>query len=80
MRFYADGRKERDFESGIAAALEAILASPQFLFRVETASAARTAASAATAESSSPTGASQRHRAGLAAVVLPLGRRRPTPS
>ena len=37
MRFYADGRKERDFESGIAAALEAILASPQFVFRVESA-------------------------------------------
>jgi hypothetical protein len=35
MRFYAEGRKERDFESGIAAALEAILASPQFVFRVE---------------------------------------------
>jgi len=35
MRFYADGRKERDFESGVAAALEAILASPQFVFRVE---------------------------------------------
>ena len=40
MRFYADGRRERDFESGIAAALEAILASPQFVFRVESASAA----------------------------------------
>src|SRR4051812_4117360 len=39
-RFYAEGRKERDFESGIAAALEAILASPQFVFRVESASAA----------------------------------------
>src|SRR3954470_6250481 len=38
-RFYAEGRKERDFESGIAAALEAILASPQFVFRVESASA-----------------------------------------
>jgi hypothetical protein len=35
MRFYRDGRKERDFESGIAAALEAILASPQFVFRLE---------------------------------------------
>jgi hypothetical protein len=35
MRFYADGRKERDFEGGIAAALEAILASPQFVFRIE---------------------------------------------
>jgi hypothetical protein len=39
MRFYADGRRERDFESGVAAALEAILASPQFVFRVESASA-----------------------------------------
>ena len=44
MRFYADGRKERDFESGIAAALEAILASPQFVFRVEPASASERAA------------------------------------
>ena len=35
MRFYAEGRKEGDFESGVTAALEAILASPQFLFRVE---------------------------------------------
>ena len=41
MRFYADGRKERDFESGIATALEAILASPQFVFRVESGSTAR---------------------------------------
>jgi cytochrome c551/c552 len=35
MRFYEQGRKERDFEYGIATALEAILASPQFLFRLE---------------------------------------------
>jgi mono/diheme cytochrome c family protein len=35
MRFYDDGRSERDFEGGIASALEAILASPQFLFRLE---------------------------------------------
>jgi mono/diheme cytochrome c family protein len=35
MRFYEQGRKERDFEYGIAFALEAILASPQFLFRLE---------------------------------------------
>jgi cytochrome c553 len=35
MHFYQEGRKERDFESGIASALEAILASPQFLFRLE---------------------------------------------
>ena len=35
MRFYAEGRRERDFEWGIGSALEAILASPQFLFRLE---------------------------------------------
>ena len=35
MAFYARGRKERDFEYGMTKALEAILASPQFLFRVE---------------------------------------------
>lgn len=35
MRFYADGRAEGDFEYGVATALEAILASPQFLFRLE---------------------------------------------
>jgi mono/diheme cytochrome c family protein len=33
--FYQEGRKTRDFESGIASALEAILASPQFVFRLE---------------------------------------------
>jgi cytochrome c553 len=35
MRLYEEGRAERNFESGIAATLEAILASPQFLFRLE---------------------------------------------
>jgi hypothetical protein len=35
MRLYEDGRAERNFEGGVAAALEAILASPQFLFRLE---------------------------------------------
>ena len=35
MTFYDAGRKERDFEAGVAQALEAILASPQFLFRLE---------------------------------------------
>jgi mono/diheme cytochrome c family protein len=39
MAFYEDGRRQGDFETGIAAALEAILASPQFLFRVEPAPA-----------------------------------------
>jgi hypothetical protein len=35
MKFYSDGRKEGDFEYAISAAIEAILASPQFLFRLE---------------------------------------------
>jgi hypothetical protein len=35
MKFYTDGRKEGDFEYAIGGALEAILASPQFLFRLE---------------------------------------------
>ena len=35
MTFYARGRKEKNFEFGITKALEAILASPQFLLRVE---------------------------------------------
>jgi len=35
MTFYARGKEERNFELGITKALEAILASPQFLFRVE---------------------------------------------
>ena len=35
MTFYARGRKDKNFEFGITKALEAILASPQFLFRVE---------------------------------------------
>ena len=43
MRFYDDGRKEGDFEHGVGAALEAMLASPQFLFRLEAAEPRRTA-------------------------------------
>ena len=35
MEFYARGRKDKHFEFGVTKALEAILASPQFLFRVE---------------------------------------------
>ncbi|MFP5380349.1 MAG: DUF1592 domain-containing protein, partial [Vicinamibacteria bacterium] len=42
MAFYEDGRRERDFEFGVMTALEAILASPQFLFRVEAAPATAT--------------------------------------
>jgi len=33
--FYQDGRAQGDFESGIQAAIEAILVSPEFLFRIE---------------------------------------------
>jgi hypothetical protein len=39
MKFYSDGRKEGDFEYAIGGAIEAILASPQFLFRLESAPA-----------------------------------------
>lgn len=39
MAFYRQGRKDGDFESGIRLALQAILASPRFLFRLEQASA-----------------------------------------
>jgi hypothetical protein len=35
LRFYEAGRSDRNFEAGIAKAVEAILASPQFLFRLE---------------------------------------------
>jgi mono/diheme cytochrome c family protein len=45
MTFYARGRKDKSFEFGITKALEAILASPQFLFRVEETPARLTTAS-----------------------------------
>jgi hypothetical protein len=35
MEFYADGRKGKDFESGIRLAIQAMLASPKFVFRLE---------------------------------------------
>jgi mono/diheme cytochrome c family protein len=35
MRFYEQGREERGFEGGIEMALRALLASPEFLFRIE---------------------------------------------
>jgi hypothetical protein len=44
MAFYDIGRKARDFEYGISSALEAILASPDFLFRLERAPQSATAA------------------------------------
>jgi mono/diheme cytochrome c family protein len=39
LTFYESGRRERDFESGIQFALEALLVSPDFLFRSERARA-----------------------------------------
>ena len=41
MKFYEQGRKSGDFESGIRMALQAILVSPRFLFRLEEAPAPR---------------------------------------
>jgi cytochrome c551/c552 len=35
MEFYGQGRKARDFEAGIKTALQALLASPRFVFRFE---------------------------------------------
>ncbi|HEX2344372.1 MAG TPA: DUF1592 domain-containing protein [Vicinamibacterales bacterium] len=35
MKFYKAGREEADFETGIRTALQAILASPHFIFRLE---------------------------------------------
>ena len=43
MAFYKDGRADGDFEYGVSSALEAILASPQFLFRLEPVPATATA-------------------------------------
>ncbi len=45
MTFYARGRQEKNFEFGVTKALEAILASPQFLLRVEETPARLTAGS-----------------------------------
>jgi hypothetical protein len=35
MEFYRFGRKEKDFELGIEMALARVLASPQFIYRIE---------------------------------------------
>ena len=45
MTFYARGRKAKNFEAGITKAIEAMLASPQFLFRVEESPRLRSASS-----------------------------------
>ena len=34
LRFYNDGRKQSDFESGIRLAIQAMLANPRFVFRL----------------------------------------------
>ncbi len=47
MRFYEEGRTERNFEYGIASAIEAMLASPQFVFRLEPAASHARSAKAA---------------------------------
>jgi len=44
MQFYAQGRQRGDFESGVRMALQSILASPRFLFRLEQAPAVTRAA------------------------------------
>ena len=64
MKFYDQGRKDGDFESGIRMAVQGILANPRFLFRVEQ------HAGDAPGRRSLPR---RRPRPGLAAVVLPLG-------
>ena len=47
MTFFDQGRRDRDFESGVRASLEAILASPQFLFRLEAVEPRKTAGAVA---------------------------------
>jgi mono/diheme cytochrome c family protein/cytochrome c553 len=54
MTFFEDGRKGRNFEAGITSALEAILASPQFVFRLESAIASVTARTSPTRATAGP--------------------------
>ncbi len=63
MKFYEQGREKGGFEGGVRMALQSILMSPRFLFRVETMPAA----------SDDPGLPRVGHRRGLAAVVLPVG-------
>src|SRR5262249_21621035 len=35
LGFYRDGRKDRDFEAAVGMAIEGMLVSPEFLFRIE---------------------------------------------
>ena len=64
MSFYERGRKQGDFENGIRLAVQAILASPRFLFRIEQ------------TPSTLKAGQTYRisdHGSGVASLVLPLG-------
>ena len=63
MAFYREGAAQAGFDEGIERALRRLLVSPEFLFRVER-DPAKVAAGASLPH--------QRHRAGVAAVVLPL--------
>ena len=57
------GRKEKDFDHGIEMALARVLASPQFIYRIEERAGGRRAG---------PGLSHQRSRSGVAAVVLPV--------
>ena len=46
MEFYKSGRKEKDFEHGIEMVLARMLASPQFIYRIEEEPATRQAGQA----------------------------------
>ena len=65
MAFYDQGRQKGDFESGVRLAVQAILASPRFLFRMEQVPGTVRAGQ---------TLSHRRPRPRFAAVVLPLGR------
>ena len=66
MKFYLNERETGGFEAGIRTALQAMLASPHFVFRLEEAPASARAGQ---------TYKYQRSRPRVAAVVLPLGQR-----
>ena len=63
MEFYEFGRKEKDFDQGIEMALARVLASPQFIYRIEEQPVGSRAGSGLS---------HQRRRSRVAAVVLPL--------
>jgi hypothetical protein len=60
MAFYEQGRKEKDFETGIELVLARILASPQFIYRIEEEQPARSASTAGSTIMASQRARSQR--------------------